>query len=136
MRQNIIFGSPFEEAYGYARAVKVGDTVYVSGTIGRDAETGALPEDPAAQYHNAIAIIARALREAGATLDDIVQLTVYSATAEVFTETVGPLLGETFGAIRPTNTALVVSFPWPGIAVEIQSVAVIGAGAAGNQPDS
>ncbi|UOM34572.1 Rid family hydrolase [Acuticoccus sp. I52.16.1] len=130
MRQTFASGSPFETAFGYARAVKVGDTVYVAGTIGRDPDTGTLPEDPAAQYRNAIGIISRALEEAGSSIDDIVQLTTYVASGTTFTEVIGPLMGDTFGHIRPTNTALVVNFPWPGIAVEIQSIAVIGAGPA------
>ncbi|RAI00600.1 hypothetical protein DLJ53_15185 [Acuticoccus sediminis] len=126
-RRNITFGAPLEQKYGYTRAVKVGETVYVAGTIGLDPSTGTLPDDPTAQFHNAIGIIRRALEEAGASLSEIVQLTTYVSAPEMFTEVVGPLLGETFGDIRPTNTALVVSFPWPGIALEIQSIAVIGA---------
>ena len=41
---------------------------------------------------------------------------------------VGPELGEIFGDIRPTNTALVVQFPVPDAKVEISAVAVIGYG--------
>lgn len=125
MRQNITLGSPLEKAYGYSRAVKVGDMIWVAGTIGIDPATGAMPEDPEEQFHNAIRIIRRALEEAGASLAHIVQLTTYVSSPEVFTETVGPLLGKTFGDIRPTNTALVVSFPWPNISLELQSVAMI-----------
>ncbi|WP_420392788.1 Rid family hydrolase [Acuticoccus sp.] len=128
MRQNVSTGSRFEEAYGYSRAVRVGDTVYVAGTVGIDRASGRVPEDPAEQYDNAIDIITGALAEAGAGLADVVQLTVYVASAELFTEVVGPRLAATFGGIRPTNAALVVAFPWPEIKLEIQSVAVIGAG--------
>lgn len=129
MRQNISTGSHFEKSYGYSRAVRVGDTVYIAGTVGLDLATGTIPSDPAEQFRHAIHNITLGLTEAGATLADVVQLTTYVSAPAIFTDIVGPLLGETFGGIRPTNTALVVSFPWPGIDLEIQSIAVIGAGA-------
>ncbi|MDE0715866.1 MAG: Rid family hydrolase, partial [Gammaproteobacteria bacterium] len=68
-----------------------------------------------------------ALAKAGADLNDIVQITTYVTSEEVFA-VVGPALGEIFGDIRPTNTALVVRFPVPDAKVEISAVAVIGCG--------
>ena len=45
-RRNISSGYAFEDTYGYSRAVRVGDHVYVSGTTARGA---ALRNDPFAQ---------------------------------------------------------------------------------------
>ena len=63
----------------------------------------------------------------GATLKDIVQITTYVTSAEVFAA-IGPVLGEIFGDILPTNAALVAQFPVPNVKVEISAVAIIGCG--------
>lgn len=126
-RVNISSGSSFEEAYGYSRAVKVGDTVHVSGTVGYDYATGGCSDDPCEQLRQIIRNIEPALAEAGASLRDVVQITTYVSSAEVFA-TIGPVLGEIFGDIRPTNAALVVQFPVPLVKVEISATAVIGCG--------
>lgn len=126
-RINISSGSTFEEAYGYSRAVKVGDTVYISGTVGFDYKTGACDEDPKEQLRQIIRNMEPALAEAGTSLKDVVQITTYVTSAEVFAD-IGPVLGEIFGDIRPTNAALVVQFPVPLVKVEISATAVIGCG--------
>ena len=129
-RVNISSGSKFEEAFGYSRAVKAGDTVYVSGTIGMDYAAGAMSKDPVAQLHQIIRNFEPALTKAGATLKDVVQITTYVTAPEVF-QTIGPELGNIFAHIRPTNAALVVAFPVPDVKVEISAIAVIGCGVSG-----
>lgn len=124
-RVNISSGSSFEKAYGYSRAVKVGDTVYVSGTVGFDYQKGSCDPDPVEQLHQIIRNIEPALAKAGASLSDVVQITTYITSAEVFA-TIGPVLGEIFGGILPTNAALVVQFPVPNVKIEISAIAVIG----------
>jgi len=126
-RINISSGSSFEAAYGYSRAVKVGDTLYISGTVGFDYATGTCDPDPVAQLRQIVKNFELPLSKAGASLKDIVQITTYVTSAEVFA-TIGPVLGEIFGDIRPTNAALVVQFPVPNVKVEISAVAVIGCG--------
>jgi enamine deaminase RidA (YjgF/YER057c/UK114 family) len=49
-RQLISTGSPFEQAFGYSRAVIEGDMVFVSGTTGYDYATMVLPEDVAQHF--------------------------------------------------------------------------------------
>lgn len=126
-RQNISSGSKFEEAFGYSRAVKAGDTLYISGTIGMDYAAGAMPEDAIDQLRQIIKNFQPALDAAGASLNDIVQITTYVTAPEVF-QKIGPELGKIFGDIRPTNAALVVAFPVPGVLVEIAATAVVGCG--------
>ena len=126
-RENFSSGSSFEKAFGYSRAVKVGETVYVSGTVGIDYATGTCDPDPIVQLRQVIKNIEPALARAGASLCDVVQITTYVTSAEIF-QTIGPALGEIFGDILPTNAALVVQFPVPNVKVEISAVAVIGCG--------
>lgn len=124
-RQNISSGSKFEKDFGYSRAVKAGDTLYISGTIGMDYAAGVMPEDAVGQLRQIIKNFEPALTAAGSSLKDIVQITTYVSAPEIFQQ-VGPELGKIFGDIGPTNAALVVAFPVPGVLVEIAATAVVG----------
>jgi len=126
-RLNISSGSKFEEAFGYSRAVKAGDMLFISGTIGMNYATSQISDDPVEQLHQIIRNMEPSLAKAGSSLKDIVQITVYVTAPEVF-QIVGPELGKIFGDIRPTNAALVVAFPVPDVKVEISATAVIGCG--------
>lgn len=126
-RQTISTGSHFEEAVGYARAVRVGDFISVSGTVGMDYATRTISPDPAEQVRQIVRTMTWALEEAGSSLADVVQITTYVASAEVMTA-ITPELKRAFGAILPTNTALIVMFPFPEILVEIAATAIRGSG--------
>jgi enamine deaminase RidA (YjgF/YER057c/UK114 family) len=73
-RTNILSGYPFEDVYGYARAVRVGDQVFVSGTTARPPH---LDGDAYQQMTAASATVAAALAEAGAELRHVVRTVVY-----------------------------------------------------------
>lgn len=123
-------GSHFEQAYGYSRAVRVGDTIHVSGTIGMDYAERQMSPDPAEQTRQALRNIDAALTALGSGLRDLVQITTYVDAAATW-EHVGPVLGEVLDTVRPTNAALVTGFPFPDIRVEISGVAIAGSGDAG-----
>src|SRR3954451_787880 len=74
IRKSISSGYPFEDTYGYARAVRVGDHVFVSGTTARGPD---LALDALGQASRVIGIIAEALRQAGADLRHVVRTVVY-----------------------------------------------------------
>jgi 2-iminobutanoate/2-iminopropanoate deaminase len=72
-KQTKSFGMPWEKEYGYAQAVKVGDTIYVSGQVSHD-ETGKIvgPRDMESQMRQAYTNIKKILTQYGATTDNIV----------------------------------------------------------------
>ena len=72
-KQTKSFGMPWEKEYGYAQAVKVGDTIYVSGQVSHD-ETGKIVGrgDMEAQMRQAYTNIKKVLAQYGATIDNIV----------------------------------------------------------------
>ena len=76
-RRHVFTGSKYEELAGYARAVVVGDRIFVSGTVGYDFKTGALPETAEGQTDQALDTIAWSLKQAGSGLTDIVRVRVY-----------------------------------------------------------
>jgi enamine deaminase RidA (YjgF/YER057c/UK114 family) len=124
-RRRISSGSPYEPVIGFARAVRVGDRVLVSGTapIWPD---GSCDPDPATQMRQCIRIVSDALQEAGATLSDIVRTRTYLIDRGD-AEGLQRAHGEAFGDIRPASTMVIVSgFLDPRWKVEIEVEAVIG----------
>src|SRR5580704_15005150 len=121
MRQNISGGSPFEPIIGFSRAVRVGNSVHLSGT----GPVGAEQEDAAGQTRRIFALAEVALKKAGATFNDVVRTRMYLTHAEDW-EAVGRVHGEFFGEIRPAATMVVVAALLnPAWRIEIEMDAVI-----------
>lgn len=64
---------PWEKEYGYSQAVKVGDTIYLSGQVSHDDKGDILGEgDMEVQMRAAYANIGKVLAQYGATMDNVV----------------------------------------------------------------
>ncbi len=123
-RQRISSGSPFEATIGFSRAVRVGDRVIVSGT-GPVVPGGRCPDDAGAQARRCFEIIAAALAEAGASLDDVVRTRMF-ITSAADGEAVGTVHGEFLGHVRPAATMVVVAgLLDPAWKVEVEAEAVL-----------
>ena len=126
-RKQISSGAAFEERVGYSRAVRVEQTVWVSGTapiLPGDADP---PADPYEQAVICLGIIERALAEAGASLDDVVRTRIY-VTRSGDIEAVGRAHAEAFATARPATTGIVTQLLDPRWLVEIEAEAVVGDG--------
>jgi enamine deaminase RidA (YjgF/YER057c/UK114 family) len=123
-RQLISSGAAFEERVGYSRAVRVGDRVWVSGTAPIMPGDGNPPEGAYDQATVCLAIIERALAEAGASLDDVVRTRIY-VTDAAHIDDVGRAHGEAFRTARPATTGIVTQLLDPRWLVEIEAEAVI-----------
>jgi enamine deaminase RidA (YjgF/YER057c/UK114 family) len=123
-RQRISSGAAFEQRVGYSRAIKVGDRVWVSGTAPIMPGDADPPEGAYEQAQVCLGIIARALADAGATLDDVVRTRIYVTRAEDIDD-VGRAHGEAFANARPATTGIVTGLLDPRWRVEIEAEAVI-----------
>jgi enamine deaminase RidA (YjgF/YER057c/UK114 family) len=126
MVQRVSTGSPFEQKFGYSRAVRHEDTIYVSGTTGYDYAVMQMPESVGEQARNALQTIDRALREAGSSIEDTVRVVYYVADAAYIDEVVAAV-GPVFKDIRPAATMLVVKLIEAAMKIEIEVTARIGA---------
>jgi enamine deaminase RidA (YjgF/YER057c/UK114 family) len=124
-RRLISSGSSFERDIGYSRAVVVGNQVFVSGTTGFDYSTMTISDDVAVQTAQCLRNIEAALREAGASMKDVVRVRYILPRAADFPAT-WPALRAAFGEIRPAATMIEAGLADPRMKIEIEVDAVIG----------
>lgn len=125
-RRLISSGTPWESKIGYSRAVRVGNMVFVSGTLAAD-ESGMIhgKGDAHAQGVFIFRKIEKALNQAGATLRDVVRTRMF-ITSPDHQDAIGRAHAEFFKDIRPAATMIAGSqFVSPDALVEIEVDAVV-----------
>ncbi|AHG05019.1 hypothetical protein HALDL1_16475 [Halobacterium sp. DL1] len=124
MRQLVSSGNDWEDRVGYSRAVRAGDQVHVSGTTAVEDGEVVAPGDPYEQTKHAIDIVADALREADASLSDVVRTRLFLTDVDDW-EAVGRAHEEAFGGVRPATTVVEVSrLLDDDLVVEVEATAV------------
>jgi enamine deaminase RidA (YjgF/YER057c/UK114 family) len=121
-RRLISSGSTFEREIGYSRAVVDGDWIFVSGTTGFDYATMTIAHDVAAQAEQCMKNVAAALKEAGASVDDVVRVRYILPRREDF-KACWPVLARHFGKARPAATMIQAGLLEERILIEIEVTA-------------
>ncbi|MFZ3571097.1 RidA family protein [Streptomyces sp. BH097] len=120
-------GSPWEESFGFARAVAAGDRVVVGGTTSFRQDVLYGEGDPYEQATVAFGNALEAIAEFGLGPESVIRTRMYLTHARDVDE-VGRAHNDVFGQVRPATTLMVVSgFVDPRILVEVELEAFRGA---------
>ncbi len=131
-------GMPWEEQYGYAQAVKAGDTIWISGQLshdesgkmvapapldaqGRIADHGNMGAQMAQSYVNIKTLLARY----GATMDDIVEEVLYVTDMDAAFAVAGRVRAEAYGGRAAVASTILVTprLAFPDQLIEIKVIA-------------
>ncbi|MGO4920196.1 aldo/keto reductase [Maribacter spongiicola] len=123
-REQIFSGTEWEEYAGYCRAVKIGNTIHVSGTTATHGSDMIGGTDPAAQAHFIIDKIEGVITSFGGTLADVVRTRIFVNELKDW-EPVARAHGERFKGINPANTLVEAKLVGDGYMVEIEAEAIL-----------
>ena len=125
-RKNISSGGKWEDIVGYSRAVRLGNTIFVAGTTAHSIQGVIGKNDAYSQSIYILKKIEKALAEAGASMNDVVQTRMYVINISQNSEAVGRAHGEFFREIKPASTMVEVSSLIDSeLLVEIEVTAII-----------
>lgn len=114
------------ETYHYAPGILVGDTLYLSGQVGRDEDLNVVP-GAEAQFTQAFENVGKVLRAADASFDDVIEMETWFADDMADLTTFMAVKDRFFSGRYPTWTGFAVKgFSMPGLLVEIKCKAVLG----------
>ena len=134
------FGLPWEESYGFAQAVKVDDTIYVSGQLGLDDKGNMVGPPPLddrgrirdysnmeTQMRQTYANAKKILSQFGATLENVVEEVLYVLDMETAFAAAGPVRKEAYAKTPAVASTIVVTprLSLPTQLIEIKFIAKV-----------
>ena len=132
------FGMPWEEQYGYVQALKVDDTIYVSGQLSHDEQgniVGAAPLDDSGtirdhsnmetQMRQTYANAKKILSEFGATMDNVVEEVVYVTDMDKAMAVAGAVRKEAYGLEKPEVASTILVTPRLALPTQLIEIKII-----------
>ena len=117
--------SPFEEQAGFTRALRTGNRIVCSGTVGVE-EDGSVSPDAGLQADRCFVQIKSYIEELGGRMEDVVRVRMF-ATDIKDADAITAAFTRALGHVRPTGTLVAVAALYhPSWKVEIEAEAVIG----------
>lgn len=123
-RTKALSGTVWEDLAGFARAVRKGERILVSGTTATHRDRLIGGSSATSQTHFCIDKIEGAIQSLGGSLEDVVRTRIYVAHAEV-AEAVSRAHGARFGRVQPANTLVRAGLIGDGYLVEIEAEAIV-----------
>jgi enamine deaminase RidA (YjgF/YER057c/UK114 family) len=124
-RENILTGSPWEEKMGYCRAVRIGNTIEISGTVAIVDGVLVTATDAYAQTYNIIERVEKVLEDLNASLQDVIRTRIFTTDIATF-ESVAKAHTAFFKDIKPATGFYEISkLVAPEYLVEIEFTALI-----------
>jgi enamine deaminase RidA (YjgF/YER057c/UK114 family) len=124
-RQRALSGTVWEDLAGFARGVRKGDRIFVSGTTATHGDRLIGGTDAESQATFCLDKIEGAIQSLGGSIDDVVRTRIYVADASV-AEAVSRAHGARLGHVQPANTLVRAELIGEGYLVEIEAEAVVG----------
>ncbi|MFT5253789.1 MAG: enamine deaminase RidA (YjgF/YER057c/UK114 family) [Flavobacteriales bacterium] len=124
-RENILTGSPWEEKMGYCRAVRIGNSIEVSGTVAIVDGLKVKANDAYAQTYNIIERVEKVLQDLNASLRDVIRTRIFTTDITTF-EAVAKAHSAFFKDIKPATGFYEISnLVAPEYLIEIEFTAII-----------
>ena len=120
------FGVPWEKEYGYSQAVKVGDTIYISGQVSHDDKGDIVGlGDMEAQMRQAYTNIKKLLAQYGATIDNVVDEVLFVTDMDTAFAAAVKCRPEVFSGtpIVASTIVQIQRLAFPELLIEIRCVA-------------
>jgi 2-iminobutanoate/2-iminopropanoate deaminase len=128
MMKKVIVPKNLHRPFGYAHAIQIDNTIYISGQIALDEEMNVVGKNDIAQqteqvYEN----LKKVIEDAGGMMTNIVMLNIYCTDIEAFDKKTRHLRKKYFGDYYPAITAVEVKRLYrPDFMIEMEAVAVLG----------
>ena len=125
--KKVIAPKNLHRPFGYAHAIQVDKTLYISGQIPLDMDMNVVGKnDMAAQTEQVYGNLKRVLEDAGGSMKNIVMLNIYCTDIERFDKQTRGLRKKYFGDYYPAVTAVEVKRLYrPDFMIEVEAVAVL-----------
>ena len=118
-------GTKWEPVIGYSRAVRAGDWIAVTGTIGINPD-GSYPQGAGAQMRRSLEIVIAAIEALGGRREDVIRTRIFVTDISEWRE-IGEIHAEFFGNVLPATTMIEVSkLADPVALLEVEADAVVG----------
>ncbi len=126
--KKVIAPKNLHRPFGYAHAIQIDKTLYISGQIPLDMDMNVVGKnDMAAQTEQVYGNLKRVLEDAGGSMKNIVMLNIYCTDVERFDKETRGMRKKYFGDYYPAVTAVEVKRLYrPDFMIEVEAVAVLG----------
>jgi reactive intermediate/imine deaminase len=127
MLKKVITPKTLHRPFGYAHAIQIDNTIYISGQIPLDQEMNVVGKnDIAVQTERVYENLRKVIEEAGGSMNSIVMLNIYCTDLEAYDKKTRHLRKKYFGNYYPATTAVEVKRLYrPDFMIEVEAIAVL-----------